>query len=244
MISLLLSLTIFSLFYLAPLVATGVVAHKKNRQWIFWAVLALFFPILALITVAILAPVVPCKRCAQCNRFSRASTLNCPFCNVPMPEGPIEEAADPAASNKTVIAVIVAILVAMAGVAVIGMLAAIAIPQFAALQSRAQEANTRAGLSSLRTALLMYHGETNGRYPKSLAELTAGGKYIQEIPKAAIPHSLNGPGHATSTSIVYGALKGGAGLTDAGGWFYDKTTGQVLVNCTHSDVKGKRWDSY
>ena len=121
-------------------------------------------------------------------------------------------------------------------VAIIGILAAIAIPKFADLINKAKEGSTKGGLSSVRSAIQVYYGDSEGWYPAdSLACLTLNSKYIAEIPIAKTP----GTGHADSRVVTND-------LIDAPGWTYGNDTtdaptwGLFLVNCkNHEDLKGQ-----
>src|SRR5439155_16298748 len=135
-------------------------------------------------------------------------------------------------------------------VAIIGILAAIAIPQFANLISKSQEGRTKANLGSLRSALSIYYGDTEGQYPiDGFASLTAGQKYLQTVPTADLPKTINNDGHGTNnTTTTMGAFSA-ANPTDVGGWWYDNTVsgttwGSVAVACRHKDLRGQPWTSY
>ncbi|MFA5974754.1 MAG: prepilin-type N-terminal cleavage/methylation domain-containing protein [Elusimicrobiota bacterium] len=133
-------------------------------------------------------------------------------------------------------------------VAIIGILAAIAIPQFANMVSKSQEGATKGNLGSIRSALSIYYGDNEGVYPvaaASLAVLTTAQKYMQSIPSATLPRTTNnGAGHGTSAAVVNT-------LGDAGGWYYNNdnsatstTYGSLVVNCSHNDLKSSPWTSY
>ncbi|MDP2865303.1 MAG: hypothetical protein Q8O90_03575, partial [Elusimicrobiota bacterium] len=122
-------------------------------------------------------------------------------------------------------------------VAIIGILAAIAIPKFADLINKAKEGSTKGALSSVRSAIQVYYGDNEGWFPAdSLACVTLNAKYIAEIPLAKVP----GTGHGDSRGVV-----GGQTATDVGGWLYFNDTtsavtwGNFVVNCTHEDIKGR-----
>jgi prepilin-type N-terminal cleavage/methylation domain-containing protein len=133
-------------------------------------------------------------------------------------------------------------------VAIIGILAAIAIPQFANLVAKSQEGRTKANLGTIRSALSIYYGDLEGWYPMdSLASLTTNGRYLQAIPNADLPKTTNSAGHAS----VNGVLAGSALAETAGdGWYYNNagaggsTWGQVLVSCTHQDLRASVWSTY
>ena len=133
-------------------------------------------------------------------------------------------------------------------VAIIGILAAIAIPQFANLVAKSQEGRTKANLGTVRSALSIYYGDSEGWYPltttgNNLTTLTLGSRYLQQIPNADLPVTTNSAGHASLSSEVN--VQG-----DAGGWVYDNggsgsaTWGKVWVNCTHQDLRAQVWSSY
>ena len=119
-------------------------------------------------------------------------------------------------------------------VAIIGILAAIAIPKFADLINKSKEGATKGSLSSVRSAIQVYYGDNEGWFPiDSLAILTQNAKYLNEIPVAKLP----GTGHADVSSVVNAIADSSAG------WYYanDKTVsntwGNFAVNCTHQDLK-------
>src|SRR5882672_9170672 len=73
-------------------------------------------------------------------------------------------------------------------VAIIGILAAIAIPKFSQLVTKSNEANTKGNLGALRSALSIYYGDMEGWYPAdAMGSLTGNGKYMTAIPVAKLP---------------------------------------------------------
>jgi type IV pilus assembly protein PilA len=127
-------------------------------------------------------------------------------------------------------------------VAIIGILAAIAIPRFANLIDRAKEARTQGNLGSLRSACAIYYGTNNGTWPTTLGAAgststliyaTAPGPYMATIPQVMLPSKM---GHTPTSAET--TTNG-----DAGDWFYDgvgvsTTAGTLYVNCTHTDSTG------
>lgn len=138
-------------------------------------------------------------------------------------------------------------------VAIIGILAAIAIPQFAQLISKSQEGATKGNLGAIRSALSIYYGDTEGRYPERgtagavLAPLTYASKYMNTVPSAQLPRTTNnGQGHSTTNAVAGGVI---TGVGDSGGWLYDNgptspSWGAVVTQCTHSDLRGTIWTAY
>ena len=141
-------------------------------------------------------------------------------------------------------------------VAIIGLLAAIAVPKFANLVIKAKEAAVRGRLGSVRSALSIYYADNEGRYPN----VTGFGdpldplvpRYITEIPNIEVPtqpedHALGkrqflgGPGALVGESLLGNTLM----------YFlrYDGVTGgqllgEIRVGCTHTDTKGTVWSDY
>src|SRR2546423_6277661 len=73
-------------------------------------------------------------------------------------------------------------------VAIIGILAAIAIPKFASLIRKSSEGASKGNLGSIRSALSIYYGDMEGQYPTDMASLTVSGKYLANIPAAKAPN--------------------------------------------------------
>jgi prepilin-type N-terminal cleavage/methylation domain-containing protein len=124
-------------------------------------------------------------------------------------------------------------------VAIIGILAAIAIPKFASLIRKSNEGASKGNLGSIRGALSIYYGDLEGQYPNDVASLTVAGKYLSSVPAAKAPNY-----HGDTSTLA-----NGTGATDAGGWTYNNTTGDanmgtLWVNCTHTDTKGSTWTTY
>jgi len=132
-------------------------------------------------------------------------------------------------------------------VAIIGILAAIAIPQFANLVAKSQEGATKGNLGTLRSALSIYYGDTEGVYPSdSLATMTIGQKYLQNVPSATLPKTSNNIGHGSSNTVTGQAY---SAITDGAGWSYDNAQtdnswGAINVNCSHKDLRGSVWTAY
>jgi prepilin-type N-terminal cleavage/methylation domain-containing protein len=104
-------------------------------------------------------------------------------------------------------------------VAIIGILSAIAIPQFSGATAKAKEASTKGNLGVMRTTLAIYNADTEGGYPVGqfnvdLAPLLTG-KYISSIPYTILPTTSNNVGHAKSNVIcsTYGTYNAGAAGT-------------------------------
>ncbi len=127
-------------------------------------------------------------------------------------------------------------------VAIIGILAAIAIPKFAELIRKSNEGASKGNLGAIRSALSIYYGDMEGQYPTDMTSLTVSGKYLSSIPKAKAPNYHTDTATASQASATLS-------VTDGGGWAYvngpgDANFGTLWVNCTHTDTKGSVWTVY
>jgi prepilin-type N-terminal cleavage/methylation domain-containing protein len=137
-------------------------------------------------------------------------------------------------------------------VAIIGILAAIAIPKFADLVTRSKESSVKGSLGALRSAVSIYYSDNEGFFPTDLnAGLTTNSKYLQIIPTVTIPPvtAQSNPGH-TSVSGISPNASSVTPITDSNGtniWWYmnsGNNMGNIAVMCTHNDTKGNVWSSY
>jgi prepilin-type N-terminal cleavage/methylation domain-containing protein len=131
-------------------------------------------------------------------------------------------------------------------VAIVGVLAAIAIPRLNSALYKSYEAMTLANLATMRAAIVEYNVLHDGKYPSDLASLVTGG-HLRSIPYARIPPNGHGFwGHTSGNSIGAGNYNA-LGPSDAK-WFYfndpaeSQWYGRVVVNCDHRNSRGIRWD--
>lgn len=112
------------------------------------------------------------------------------------------------------------------------------------------EAKTKGDLATLRSAISVYYGDAEGRYPSSLDELVP--KYIIAIPAPNLTnhHSVLGVEYYGSEICIrisdYSGKIDGTGLKDTGKWGYisdEKSPcwGTIFVDCIHIDSKGSAW---
>jgi len=71
----------------------------------------------------------------------------------------------------------------MVVVVIIGILAAIAVPQITGQSDRAREKRAKSDLMTIGTAIEMYYTENNGTKPSSLDELVGVNGYLRSYPK-------------------------------------------------------------
>jgi prepilin-type N-terminal cleavage/methylation domain-containing protein len=145
-------------------------------------------------------------------------------------------------------------------VAIIGILSAIAIPKFADLIRQSNEGATKGNLGAVRSALSIYYGEQEGKYPVNSTGYSGGGavvdlgttltmengKYIKAMPAAYCPPYFG-------KSIVVVSLSTNSTGGGSGNWGYqdnatpavtDKQWGDFWVDCNSTDSKATIWNSY
>lgn len=139
-------------------------------------------------------------------------------------------------------------------VAIIGILAAIAIPRFADLIKKAKEGGTKGNLGAIRSALSVYYSDNEGKYPGASADgADANLNILVPTYLDAFPTVKTGRGEHADVSSVHAYRgttydsKGDATITDDGQWGYwyngaaagaVGTYAGVFVSCTHTDTKG------
>ena len=124
-------------------------------------------------------------------------------------------------------------------VAIIGILAAIAIPRFAQMLEKSREGATKGNLGSLRSAVSIYYSEREGTFPNDLT--TSFTSYLYPIPAAKASPLGN-----SNTINLSAVLPAAAGT----GWCYitDPTAlpyqGYIFPNSTATDTKGASFTTY
>ena len=133
-------------------------------------------------------------------------------------------------------------------VAIIGILAAIAIPKFADLITKSKESAAKGSLGSVRGATTIYYSDTEGIWPTNLASLTLANKYLDVLPSCSIPrNSASFLGHTgNSNEQVFNGValtvNDGNASTNIGA--YSNRLGNVAINCTHMDTKSSVWSTW
>ncbi|PIX16861.1 hypothetical protein COZ71_06380 [Candidatus Desantisbacteria bacterium CG_4_8_14_3_um_filter_40_12] len=138
-------------------------------------------------------------------------------------------------------------------VAIIGILAAIAIPRFAALIDKAREAGARGNLGAIRSAIAIYYGDTKGYWPHSLdtQAYTVGTgaskeylpafitRYLSRVPYATLKRSVANSRNNTVATISTGPEAEIATTScdlDTGGWIYSPNSGDCRINHQGTDT--------
>jgi prepilin-type N-terminal cleavage/methylation domain-containing protein len=71
--------------------------------------------------------------------------------------------------------------------AIIALLAAVGMPKFSGMLAKTQEGATKGNLATIRSALAVYYGETEGTMPRDLQVLTVDQRYLKRMPYLYLP---------------------------------------------------------
>lgn len=111
--------------------------------------------------------------------------------------------------------------------ALVGALAIIILPKYTSKVQQGNIATTKANIESLRNAVSLYSTDNNSACPNaSLSSLVP--TYLRAVPKEAV----------TGVATVVNAQD------NAGGWYYNTTTCEIVVNKAGNDANGVAYSTY
>jgi prepilin-type N-terminal cleavage/methylation domain-containing protein len=132
-------------------------------------------------------------------------------------------------------------------VAIIGILAAVAIPRFSDMLEKAREGATKGNIGAIKSAITIYYGDNEGQWPVDIVPTGAFSKYLEKVPQIKVTHNFaaaQGTFSGQSTSVVGVAAEPNSHNDN---WAYGTAGtvwGQVWVNSTLTDTKGNSYTSY
>jgi prepilin-type N-terminal cleavage/methylation domain-containing protein len=131
-------------------------------------------------------------------------------------------------------------------VAIIGILAAIAIPRFAQMLEKSREGSTKGNLGSIKSAASIYYGDTQGIWPTTLQSATsyAFSKYLDNISPVKVTGAFVAGAPSPAGAKVSMTVGSGAPTASDTGWMYDSAFGNVYVNSTVKDSKSIPYSFY
>ena len=145
---------------------------SENNK-VIWLLVVLLVPLLGIILYALIGrkQKLACQGpgqagnrfCQSCGESVPATATICSKCNTAQP--------GLRKSNNTVAIVVAVALVLFVGVGFVGILAAIAIPQFSSYRVKSYDSAAQSDLRNIKTALESYLAD-NQQYPSSLSEIT------------------------------------------------------------------------
>lgn len=133
-------------------------------------------------------------------------------------------------------------------VAIIGILAAVAIPRFAEMLEKAREGATKGNIGAIKSAVSIYYGDNTGIWPNDLTMSFT--RYMDRMPPVKVTHpgTLGGntlSGTCTTVTNVSEATYVAIGsATSNEGWKYNRANGDVWVFNSQTDTKGGQYSMY
>ena len=105
-------------------------------------------------------------------------------------------------------------------VAIIGILAAVAIPNLVGMTDEAKVAKIQSDLSTIGTAMEVYHVKKGGTYPTNLSMLEGDNGYLKKVPDpptGASTYNLGNKGEVTCTfnGVTYSSFGTSTGNADS-----------------------------
>lgn len=133
-------------------------------------------------------------------------------------------------------------------VAIIGILAAIAIPRFADMLEKSREGSTKGNLGSFKSAASIYYGDHEGIWPVMVTNVNSTqqrfSQYLEVIPAVKVTGKFDinslaamKPSQDNRGAEVALAMANDVPEAASVGWMYDSTSGNVYVNSTLVDSK-------
>jgi len=132
-------------------------------------------------------------------------------------------------------------------VAIIGILAAIALPKFADLLEKSREGNTKGNIGVLRSASSIYYGDQKGEWPETLntADAYRFSLYIDGIPEVKVTGKFDANRTSPPKGIqVLQVAQGVVPTSQSSGWMYDSSVGYFYVNSTLRDSRKVAYSFY
>lgn len=105
-------------------------------------------------------------------------------------------------------------------VAIIGILAAVAIPNLVGMTDEAKVSKIQSDLSTIGTAMEVYHVKKGGTYPSDLSVLAGDNGYLKKVPEhptGASEYTIGNKGEVTCTfnGVTYSSFGTSTGNTDS-----------------------------
>jgi prepilin-type N-terminal cleavage/methylation domain-containing protein len=131
-------------------------------------------------------------------------------------------------------------------VAIIGILAAIAIPRFAQMLEKSREGATKGNLGSLKSAASIYYGDQQGIWPTTLQSFSgyAFSRYLDNISPVKVTGAFVAGATSPAGNLVSMTTMSSVPTLSKTGWLYDSNFGSVYVNSTVQDSKSLPYSFY
>jgi prepilin-type N-terminal cleavage/methylation domain-containing protein len=126
-------------------------------------------------------------------------------------------------------------------IAILGILAAYAVPKYQGLVEQARSAEARAQLGTVRSALGIYYAKNHGQYPATLDGTIFAEGVVPTVEVTMSDSSVKSSNNVATSGTSDGKIsQSDVTASNVGGWIYevtaDKTQCDVRINSTGSDT--------
>jgi len=131
-------------------------------------------------------------------------------------------------------------------VAIIGILAAIAIPRFAQMLEKSKEGATKGNIGAMKSAGEIYYGNWQGIWPTTLwsSGSFSFSQNLDNIPLVKVTGAFVATSSNPSGNIITYTAQLSTPTSQYSGWLYDSTGGFVFVNSTVHDSQNMAYSFY
>lgn len=131
-------------------------------------------------------------------------------------------------------------------VAIIGILAAIALPRFAQMLEKSHEGQTKGNLNSIHSAASIYYGDQKGVWPTTLSTFSgyAFSQYLDNVNGVKVTGAFVSGASSPAGTVVTMTSMASVPTASGTGWLYDSTNGEFYVNSTVMDSKTLPYSFY
>jgi len=131
-------------------------------------------------------------------------------------------------------------------VAIIGILAAIAVPRFAQMLEKAKEGSTKGNIGAMKSAAEIYYGNWQGIWPTTLwSSVTYSfSQNLDSVPLVKVTGAFVAASPNPSGKVVLYTAQNSVPTSCNSGWMYDSTGGYVYVNSTTHDSQNMSYSFY
>ena len=138
-------------------------------------------------------------------------------------------------------------------VAIIGILAAVAIPKYRDMMEKSREGATKGNIGAILSSISIYYTNTSGNWPDDIAD-AAYRSFLDVVPAVKVTHPDSGTqlsGKCRDVDIPNAGNNGKGNAAgkykfknNTDGWRYDPGAGGIWINNAQTDTKGTDYTSY
>jgi len=116
--------------------------------------------------------------------------------------------------------------------AVIALLVSVLLAKAEQSLRKATESAAKANLGIMRVAIMNYYASNEGQWPSFPLSGDLTPHHINVIPVISLDQ------HSAGRNVVNSTI------TDSGGWSYFPETGNIYINCTHTDLNNEKFSDW